>query len=54
MKTAEQGADGSDRAGTVLGAQLAILGVVLVTAQYAPCENSDRAFRLLDWMTSNS
>ncbi|XUL94470.1 hypothetical protein ACQ86D_00255 [Streptomyces galilaeus] len=54
METAEQRADGTDRTGTVLVAKLAIIGVVLFTALYAPRENSDRAFRLLDWMTSNS
>ena len=54
MKTEDQRADGADRAGMVLGAQLAIIGVVLFTALYAPRENSDRAFRVLDWMSSNS
>ncbi|WP_189268646.1 hypothetical protein [Streptomyces fuscichromogenes] len=53
MDTADHCAEGTDMAGTVLAAQLTFIGVVLFTALYAPRENSDRAFRLLDWMKSS-
>ncbi|MFE9446353.1 hypothetical protein ACFYO2_47440 [Streptomyces sp. NPDC006602] len=54
METADQRVEGTDTAATVLAVQLAVLGVVLFTALYAPHENSERAFRLLDWMKGSS
>ncbi|MEU9405773.1 hypothetical protein AB0E08_08710 [Streptomyces sp. NPDC048281] len=53
MDTAGQHVEATDKAGSLFAAQLAIVGLVLVTALYAPRENSDRAFRLLDWMKSS-
>jgi hypothetical protein len=50
METAGRRAEGTDTDATVLTVQLVVPGVVLFTALYAPCENSDRAFRLLDWL----
>ena len=40
----------ADADAVVLAAQVAVAGVLVLTALYAPSENSERAFRLLDWM----
>jgi hypothetical protein len=54
MNTADQHEESTDADGKVFTAQLVILGVVLLTALYAPQVNSDRAFRIMDRMWGNS
>ncbi|MFF4276177.1 hypothetical protein [Streptomyces sp. NPDC001536] len=49
METTVQRTAGTDSA--LLAFKLIVFGVLLGTALYAPRENSDRAFRLLDLMT---
>lgn len=53
-ETTDQRAASVDTDARLLTAKLTFVGLVLLTALYAPHENSERAFRLLDWMKGSS
>ncbi|MFD8799984.1 hypothetical protein [Streptomyces atroolivaceus] len=50
MKTTDQHAVDANKDAVLFTARLAAVGVLLLTALYAPGETSERAFRLLDLM----